>query len=383
MQFKSFSYQFWIIVLTLSLNLGALAQAGNLGEFSFVNQCNSELKKGNKQKNNSVVTFERLRKVLPATVWPKIGKDQTSFLQLNLKNLISRELALKMKDGKKIADSGYSEYAKPLEQLQGIAQLIKKNKPMIILGIEIENMKILADFDRQFIEDQYEEFLIDGNDERGIDVGLLVRKDLPLEIDVESHKNLVVTATGELVFSRDLPSYTIREKGFSKPLLTIYGTHFKSQRNSNGDPRSVKKRTQQAKAASLIILDYQRQFPEDRIMISGDFNNDLRFAEDFSDLKKLGLKDAFDISTGETVPFKERGTQFFFNGRGEATISQLDATLFNDVAVKQKIVKSARILNFLDKDGNEYPIPRTYNEREEMPSDHRPTLIIMDLSGES
>ena len=222
--------------------------------------------------------------------------------------------------------------------------------------------------------------MIEGNDPRGIDVALLVRKDLPLEIKAKSHKNLVDSTTGTLVFSRDLPAYSIYEKGNSEPLLTIFGTHFKSQRDSDGDPRSVKKRTLQVQAASLIISDYEKQFPNVPILISGDFNNDVRTAKEFDSLKEIGLRDAFDISTGLTVPMENRGTHFYFGGNGEATVSQLDANFFNKVAILQKIVKSAQILSFINENGDDYPVPNTYKERERLPSDHRATLLILDLS---
>ncbi len=77
------------------------------------------------------------------------------------------------------------ELAKVLE----IARTVDDLNPDILMLSEVGGRESLSNFSRYFLNDRYAPHLIEGNSDRGIDLGFLVRRDLPLKYDMVSHKN--------------------------------------------------------------------------------------------------------------------------------------------------------------------------------------------------
>jgi endonuclease/exonuclease/phosphatase family metal-dependent hydrolase len=114
-----------------------------------------------------------------------------------------------------------------------------------IIGlVEAEDRPSLVRFNRELLNSQYGHImLIDGNDERGIDVGLMTRADFPIErirsnVDREDSQ-------GE-VFSRDCPQYEVHTDNGT--VIHILLNHFKSQSGGGGP-----KRLRQARAVRDIV----------------------------------------------------------------------------------------------------------------------------------
>jgi endonuclease/exonuclease/phosphatase family metal-dependent hydrolase len=129
--------------------------------------------------------------------------------------------------------------------------------------------------------------LIDGNDERGIDVGLMTRNGWQIT-GIRSHVD-DADETGHLIFSRDCAQYTV-ENGVSKLILLV--NHFKSK--GYGDPRAnnAKRHLQATRVAAIyasLIAD-----GEDHVAILGDFND----YQDSAPLQPLlGGTDLRDVGT--------------------------------------------------------------------------------------
>jgi hypothetical protein len=322
---------------------------------------------------------EILKKSLDGNRWPVGSREAFTFMDFNVLNMIDLVDAGKMQDGAQFLAEAHGNFAKPVHQLEGIARIFKTYQPSLAFCVEISSIKLLREYDQEFLGNRYEEFSIEGNDPRGVDVGLLLRRDLPLDVEMHSHKNLIEIGTGDLVFSRDLPVFILREKGLEQPILIVVGTHFKSQRSSPSDPNGFNKRSLQVKAASLLITEYEKQFPQTPIILTGDFNNDVRWAPEFAPLRTIGLKDSFELAS-DSVPMDLRGTHFYFPRKGHPSINQLDAIMFNATAAAKIKVKKAKVVHHIAPDGNPYPPPRSYEERETRPSDHLPILNELDLS---
>ena len=109
--------------------------------------------------------------------------------------------------------------------------------------------------------------LVDGNDDRGIDVGLATAPGFPIGA-VTSHIHLMMTAT-EPVFSRDCPDYVVTTPSGAR--LHVLPNHFKSKMGGNDDA-SKTKRLAQANAAADIYRAL-RAAGEDNIAILGDLND--------------------------------------------------------------------------------------------------------------
>jgi endonuclease/exonuclease/phosphatase family metal-dependent hydrolase len=106
--------------------------------------------------------------------------------------------------------------------------------------------------------------VIDGNDDRGIDVGLLTN--FPIG-NMRSHVDDVID--GQLVFSRDCPEYEIQLPSGKTLLLLI--NHFKSK-GYGGQQDSNERRRRQAQRVREIY-DSRRAAGMELVAVIGDFND--------------------------------------------------------------------------------------------------------------
>jgi endonuclease/exonuclease/phosphatase family metal-dependent hydrolase len=150
------------------------------------------------------------------------------------------------------------------------ARVISETRPDILITVEIENRPTLKRFNEQVLEATFEFaypyfMVIDGNDDRGIDVGIMSR--FPIA-EIRSHvHDLKPDGTGQL-FSRDCPEFDIILPGNER--LIILSNHFKSKRNGN-DEASRTLRKMQAKRAKEIALEALTR--SSLVLIGGDLND--------------------------------------------------------------------------------------------------------------
>jgi endonuclease/exonuclease/phosphatase family metal-dependent hydrolase len=139
----------------------------------------------------------------------------------------------------------------------------------ILAVIEAEDRIALIQFHRQLLEPINARYasimLIDGNDERGIDVGLLTRKGFAIE-SIVSHVD--DSKDGRPIFSRDCPEYTVRTPGGTAVLVMV--NHLKSKIGSAA--ASNARRKEQAKRVRAIY-EQRRSEGVSRIAVVGDFND--------------------------------------------------------------------------------------------------------------
>ena len=114
---------------------------------------------------------------------------------------------------------------------QNTARVIQAIDPDIMCTVEVENRTALRDFNNYLLKKQFKySMLIDGNDERGIDVGVYSNHEI---IDINSH--IFDTFRGKdhklyPVFSRDCAVYTIKYK---RHKIRVLCNHFKSKGYGN------------------------------------------------------------------------------------------------------------------------------------------------------
>jgi hypothetical protein len=187
-------------------------------------------------------------------------------------------------------------------------------------------------------------------------------------------------AGNERLFTRDFPIVHVYPKGAapgSAPLMILMGTHFKSKRNRNGDPESRRFATAQFTAARSLVASYLKQFCDELpVFLAADFNRDIRTDAEPRILLDL-MRDTFDLAK-TTVPADQRVTQTFHPFEGPRVLNQLDAILASSAA--RDLVSAARIPRYKNPNGEEKPLPDTFNERGRNPSDHFPVFIDLNFS---
>ncbi|WP_422857749.1 endonuclease/exonuclease/phosphatase family protein [Flagellimonas sp. S174] len=185
----------------------------------------------------------------------------------------------------------------------------------ILAVVEAEDrvsLKLFSDIILEQVDGQpYDKVMvIDGNDERGIDVGLMTKKEYQISL-MKSHIH-DLNSSGRTIFSRDCPEYqVITPSGES---VWVIPNHFKSKYGGDS-PRSQARREGQAKRAAEIYNELKAK-GETSIVVLGDLND----TPDSDPLKPLleetDLKDVSEHPTFDTGEFKGKpGT----NDKGTGT----------------------------------------------------------------
>jgi endonuclease/exonuclease/phosphatase family metal-dependent hydrolase len=161
----------------------------------------------------------------------------------------------------------------PVDEIatRNTAQVIRDVGADVFGVVEVDSRVALQRFNAQLLQavqgtPYVHVMIIDGNDERGIDVGLMTRDGFPI-VDMRSHVDDV--KDGALVFSRDCPEYTISLPGGGQVLLLV--NHFKSKGFGTPADSNLKRRRQAETVRQ--IYEARLQAGITRIAVIGDFND--------------------------------------------------------------------------------------------------------------
>ena len=192
---------------------------------------------------------------------------------------------------------------------QKIADRIKAMDVDVLAVQEVEDVGVLHEFALNDLSGMYPyQVLIEGNDPRLIDVGLLSK--LPIG-GVTSWKYATHgEAPHELVFGRDLLEVEILDPQRRRRLFTLYNNHLKSNyARWDMDPevarrRNGQRRQRQAETVARIVEAQMR--PDSSYVIVGDMNDipDSQFLEPMIAARGLGLQNAL-LGAAETRPPKQ------------------------------------------------------------------------------
>jgi endonuclease/exonuclease/phosphatase family metal-dependent hydrolase len=178
-------------------------------------------------------------------------------------------------------------------------QVIAEWHPDILIVVEVEDRPTLLRFCEQILEPGFNLIyphcmLIDGNDHRGIDVGILSK--FPI-VDMRSHVD--DSAGGKQIFSRDCPEYDIELPDGGR--IVVIPNHFKSKRNGD-DQESINRRREQAERAHEIAKAALTR--SDFVLVGGDLND----VPDSSPLNSLFTDGFQDVSAHVDWPQDRPGT---------------------------------------------------------------------------
>lgn len=148
------------------------------------------------------------------------------------------------------------------------ARVIQAIKADVLCLVEVEDRHTLDRFNRQTLAKFKTSFghnlLIDGNDPRGIDIGLLSR--FPIR-SVRSHIDDVTAIKKATIFSRDCPEFEVELP--DGRTLWVLGNHFKSQ-GYGVQAANDAKRLSQAKRVRELLSRFD--LTRDLVVVAGDFN---------------------------------------------------------------------------------------------------------------
>jgi endonuclease/exonuclease/phosphatase family metal-dependent hydrolase len=160
--------------------------------------------------------------------------------------------------------------AKPRQQLERLAQSIRQLNADVLAVEEVESRDYLERFVNVFLADMgYEHVvLMEGNDMRGIDVGLLSR--IPVG-EVRSNRHVRFPGKDGVPsrFQRDVLEATLEPAG-GEP-FAVWVVHLKS--NSGGREEAEPIRLPEAQQIRNMLDAELAEDPNARIIVTGDFND--------------------------------------------------------------------------------------------------------------
>ncbi len=156
--------------------------------------------------------------------------------------------------------------------------------------------------------------LIDGNDDRGIDVGIMTKRGYPIGL-MRSHIH-DLDSENRPVFSRDCPEYCVHTPQGEQ--IWVLPNHYKSKFGGNDGPSQSKRREQAARTAAIYeeLLASGHQ----NIVVLGDLNDTPESAP-LQPLLATSLKDISAHPSFDTGSYPGRGT--FGGGRDSEKIDYL------------------------------------------------------------
>ena len=161
-------------------------------------------------------------------------------------------------------------------ETQAIATRILAMNVDVLAVQEVEHIEILKEFNRDYLAGMYSSVvLVEGNDQRLIDVGLLSK--FPLGAITSFQTATHPEEPNVRVFSRDLLRVEVLNQSRSKKLFSLYITHLKShyvaydEDQAEGAIRANIRRRRQAETIAKIIGDTER--PNSAFVLAGDMND--------------------------------------------------------------------------------------------------------------
>ena len=289
---------------------------------------------------------------------------------------------------------------KPLKQVTELARAVREMNPDILMLCEVGGIESLSNFSRLFLEDKYAPYLLEGNSDRGIDIGYLVRRSLPFTYDLISHKHRSIdflypherlskeTGFDHLrsaritshKFSRDVLELRIFEQP-GLPVAIFLLVHLKSQLDrSRIDPQGRDRRKAELEKLIHIYNEIHEEFEgKVPIFLGGDFNGkagrpepDMEFEAVY---RETQLRDCLEWAD---VPEEERFTYMQMYSNRPSFNRQLDY-LFVPPEISARVNKhDTWVFRFKDEFGMTMILPRNLNEKKLLPSDHYPVILTLD-----
>jgi endonuclease/exonuclease/phosphatase family metal-dependent hydrolase len=327
------------------------------------------------------------------------GTEPNTFkiAQLNAENLFLFLDDAQGRDWRKLPEKEWQKLShasvpnKSLLKTLWLADTLRAIDADIVFMCEVGGEESLRNFSNLFLEGAYTPHLMEGNSDRGIDIGYLVKKNFKHRVELRSYKNrpLKFQYPHEIspdperpaparthYFSRDCAELRIYKEGAAAPALICLSVHLKSKLDPEGiDPEGLDRRAAEVVALTEIYKEIRQEFsPPVPVLIAGDFNGCAKrgqLAPEFKPLAETELESLMDVLGRDD---EAAATQLQFNRGGGITWLQIDY-IFMTPELKQKLIpEGCEVFRYRSELNVALPLPKTLEQRLAMPSDHYPVV---------
>ncbi len=284
---------------------------------------------------------------------------------------------------------------KSILKCRAIAQVIQDQDPDLVLFCEVGGMESLVNFNKLFLKDAYSPALVEGNSNRNIDLGFLIRKNSGFYFDVISNKSRPINflyshermPASELgptsltkpshKFSRDAAELHLFLRDREKPFLIVMLTHLKSQLDRDRiDPAGFERRQAELKTLVDIYVELSARHPQIPVAVCGDFNGSARKSNLDPEFKYL-YENSDLVELTEWAGKAEIDSATFYQvGRSPNPEGrQIDYCFSNPELLQYVDRSSVHTVRFKDLRGQIMDPPTTIDAKLLLPSDHYPVFF--------
>lgn len=285
---------------------------------------------------------------------------------------------------------------KSLKKTIEIAKIILEEKPDIMMLCEVGGEESLKNFNHFFLKNDFDVFLVEGNSDRNIDIGFLVRNNSPFISKINSNKHRKLNflyphealskKTGYPVgkesqlFSRDCAELHLFTNGQADPFIIFMLAHLKSRLDPEKiDPGGVERRTAELQACIEIYKELTSKYPNTPIIFSGDMNGyagrNSKESEFSIIYNQTDLSDIFEITN---LGLESRSTYYQIKNGGYADGKQIDYCFIPASLQSHINHKISYVYRFKDEFGFPLSIPNNLLAKSKLPSDHYPIFFTLE-----
>lgn len=287
---------------------------------------------------------------------------------------------------------------KPLKKTKELAAALLDINADILMLCEVGGLESLKNFNEHFLNNAYSPVLIEGNSDRNIDVGFLIKKEQPYYFDILSNKNRPInylypheralsTEDQQLAlqssshkFSRDVVELRLFQKDREKPFIIILLTHLKSRLDPDKiDPNGFERRRAELLTLVDIYNELETKHQKTPIVVCGDFNGNASAQDTDEEFKaiyeKTALKDVFEI-TG--LSKEERATYYQVKSGSRTEGRQIDFCFLPPQLHPLINKKQSLVYRYKNHLGLPHDIPYNLDAKLNLPSDHYPIIFELE-----
>jgi len=252
-----------------------------------------------------------------------------------------------------------------------LAQTIKDSQADIVMMTEVGGHESLHNFARFLLNDEYSSMSLPSNSDRGIDLGYLVKKDLPYELALHSHIDFDLPHPARR-FSRDvLRLDLIRDQKIEMIFLLV---HIKSKLDLKR--ADFEGRTRRVLEVKGLLEIYKKLLVHDvPILVGGDFNGHAGEKDTEEEFKAIYAEtDLKDMAYLAKVPEDERFSYIYFNRGGNRFVQQIDYLFISEKYSHLVEASECYFPRYKSPQGMPLPVPTRMEQKSSLPSDHYPFL---------
>lgn len=259
---------------------------------------------------------------------------------------------------------------------QILAATILEANADIVMVTEVGGPESLTNFAKYLLNDEYTAISLPSNSDRGIDLGYLIKKNLPYTFDPHTHIDYKLPEPARR-FSRDVLRLDMKDESGMKMIMLV--VHIKSKldmRRTDFEGRT--RRVLEVKGLVEIYKELSQKYPDIPILVGGDFNGHAGEKDTEEEFKQIYTdSDLKDIAYLAGIPEEDRFSYIYFNRGGNRFVQQIDYLFISEKFASRIDKTECYFPRYKNLTGAPLPIPKRMEQKNILPSDHYPFLATL------